>query len=51
MSARSPVRIILMGALMAVFVGGCSSRDVENFFYVGGKVAYDSFKISNQHPN
>lgn len=50
MSARSLARIVLMAALMAGFVGACSSRDVEKFFYVGGKVAYDSFKASNQTP-
>ena len=50
MSARSLARLVLMAALMAEFVGACSSRDVEKFFYVGGKVAYDSFKASNQTP-
>ena len=50
MSARSLTRIVLMATLMTGFVGGCSSHDVEKFFYVGGKVAYDSFKASNQAP-
>lgn len=50
MSAHSLARIVLMAALMAGFIGACSSRDVEKFFYVGGKVAYDSFKASNQTP-
>ena len=39
MGARSLARIVLMTALMAGIVGGCSSRDVEKFFYTGGKVA------------
>lgn len=51
MGARSLARIVLMTALMAGIVGGCSSRDVEKFFYTGGKVAYDSFKLSKQSPN
>ena len=50
MSARPLSRIVLMAALMAGFIGGCSNRDVESFFYVGGKIAYDSFKVSNQLP-
>ena len=50
MSAHSLARNVLMAALMAGFVGGCSSRDVERFLHVGGKIAYDSFKVSNQLP-
>ena len=46
MNASSLARIVLMATLMAGVVGGCSSDDVEKFFYAGGKVAYDSFKIS-----
>ena len=37
-------------ALMAQAAVGCSSSDIERFFHAGGKIAYDSFKLSNQSP-
>ena len=42
--------VVFTVALMVQAAIGCSSSDIEGFFHAGGKIAYDSFKLSNQSP-
>jgi len=50
MNSLRPFGPFLAMALMALAAAGCSSSDIEKFFYAGGKIAYDSFRLSNQPP-
>lgn len=42
--------LILFPALIAGLAGGCSAHDMERALHVGGKIAYDSMKASQQPP-
>ncbi len=48
MKTGGPLGMILVAALTAPLLWGCSARDAEKAFYAGAKIAYDSLKISNQ---
>lgn len=45
---RSTAAMLATVALAAALVGACTTREVEDFLYAGGKIAYDSMK-ARQH--
>lgn len=45
--APKPLSLLLAGMALVVLIGGCTARDAEKALYTGAKIAYDSFKFSN----
>ena len=50
MKSLRALGLVFTVALMVQAAVGCSSSDIERFFHASGKIAYDSFKLSNQFP-
>ena len=50
MKTGGAIGAALAVVFMAQLAAGCSTRDMENAFYSGAKIAYDSLKSSNRPP-